>query len=100
MSRPLSAPTPFQRSPQPLIDGGDGAYLRTELQNVHAAIESTQLFTPCPAIKAPASPVDGMIRLARKPWRPVAGQTVDKWVYYDGVGAVWRYLGTDPTNTP
>jgi hypothetical protein len=48
---------------------------------------------------APPNPQDGWTFLARDPWRPVAGQTVDAWVYYDAAGGVWRLQGTTPTNT-
>lgn len=69
------------------------------VQRLAEALQSTQRMTPQAATKAPNPPIDGMVRLARWPWWPVAGQTADAWVYYDGEGSVWRHIGTDPTSS-
>jgi hypothetical protein len=67
-------------------------YLKNELAKVAACTETLALMTPQPAVKLPPQIADGMIRLARSPWRPVSGQTVDEWVYYDAPSATWKVL--------
>jgi hypothetical protein len=99
MTAKSTAPTAYSTSVQPILPGGADAYVQKELGRIQAAIKATQALTPSAAVKAPEKPVDGMMRLARFPWRPVSGQTADAWVYYDAVGAAWRYLSTAPTNS-
>jgi hypothetical protein len=55
--------------------------------------------TPQVATVTPKVLVDGMQRLTRNGWHPVAGQTTDQWVYWDAKGVVWRLLSTSPTTT-
>lgn len=99
MAKAPAAPVPYTRGPQPLLPGGEDAYVQNELNTVSTAINTTAQFAVFSAKKAPPVPVDGMVRLSRDPWRPVSGQTTDQWVYYDAAGGVWRLLGTAPTNT-
>lgn len=83
----------------PLLEGGEGPYAQREFNKLASVLRVYASMLPQAATQAPKNPADGMIRLSRNPWRPVAGQTVDKLVYYDAAGGVWRYLSTDPTNT-
>jgi hypothetical protein len=83
----------------PILDGGSGKYMQSELQSIKSVLDNYQAMLPQAAIKAPIKPVDGMIRLSRSPWWPVSGQTADAWVYWDAAGQVWLYTSTAPTNT-
>lgn len=83
----------------PLLPGGEGPFAQREFDKLETVLSSHTDMLPQAATKAPSVLADGMIRLARNPWRPVSGQTVDKWVYYDAAGGIWRYTDTDPTNT-
>lgn len=83
----------------PILDGGQATFLLNELSRIQDVFKSTQEMIPQASTKAPTTPKDGMIRLARAPWRPVAGQNVDQWVFYDGASNQWTYLMNTPTNT-
>lgn len=85
-------PSTYSALPSPLIDGGDDIYLSRELDRIGAVIANHALFIPQVAIAAPLRPFDGMIRLSRSPWRPVAGTTTDAWVFYDGTIPGWALL--------
>ena len=69
------------------------------MQRIQSLAENILLMTPQAATTAPLNPLDGMKRLARSPWRPVAGQNTDAWVYYDGALQEWVYEGTAPVTT-
>lgn len=77
-------------SPPSLL--GNPQYLARELQAISSAIQNLTLMTPQPATKAPVTLSDGMIRLARSPWRPLSGQTTDEWVFYDAPSGTWKLL--------
>lgn len=96
--RTLSPPV-YTPAVLPILPGGEGPYTQAELRRLQTVLGAYLNLLPQAAIKAPVTLVDGMIRMARDPWWPVAGQTADKWVYFDAAGAVWRYLATDPTTT-
>lgn len=83
----------------PLIPGGAEPYAANTMQRLQTMAENTLLMTPQAATQAPATLLDGMKRLARSPWRPVSGQTVDAWVYYDAAAGKWLFEGTAPTTT-
>ena len=89
MAVPISAPKGFIRTSVPILAGGDGQYLSNELDAIQASITTILIFSPCAATKPPTALGDGMVRLSRAPWRPLAGQTVDTWVYYDAPTATW-----------
>jgi hypothetical protein len=91
--------TPYVRNPLPILVGGESAFYNNELQRISDTFKAYLEMLPQAATKAPDRLIDGMVRLSRDPWRPVASQTVDKWVYYDAAGGIWRYLATDPSNT-
>lgn len=83
----------------PVLSGGAERYAQLTLSNVQTVAQNTMAMTPQAATAAPATPLDGMVRLARSPWRPVSGQTVDAWVYFDAALDEWVYQGTAPTTT-
>lgn len=99
MTAKTTGPIPYHRGSSPVLPGGDARHLEDELGHIQNSVESLVLMCPQVALEAPKTLVDGMQRLSRRPWRPVAGQTVDAWVYYDAVGLSWRYLSTNPTTT-
>lgn len=86
--RPLVAYVPL---PTPTLPDAAGLYLTRELQRIQNSIAGLITMTPQPATSAPSSVFDGMIRLARSPWRPIGG-SVDAWVYYDGPSRTWKAL--------
>jgi hypothetical protein len=74
-------------------------YLDNQLRAISNAIQGLALLAPQSSTEAPKTLVDGMVRLSRNPWRPVAGQVTDQWVYYDLAGLCWRLLSTAPTTS-
>ena len=77
----------------PSTAGGDNSrFLLSELATLQAVLASTQNMVPQAAVQAPRMPVDGMQRLSRAPWRPLTGQTVDTWVYFDAPSNSWKAL--------
>jgi hypothetical protein len=101
MAATLRTLTPPIYSPQvlPLLPGGEGPYTQAELRRLQTVLAAYQNLLPQASTQAPVNLVDGMIRLARSPWWPVAGQAADAWVYWDAAGVVWRYQATAPTTT-
>lgn len=90
---------PYTQGRPPITPGGDSIHTQNEMSKIATAINNAMLLIPQPAIAAPKNLADGMIRLSRQPWQPVAGTTTDAWVYYDASGGVWRLLSTAPTNS-
>ena len=88
MARPREL-VPYERSALPIIEGSDIRYLQNELERVEEAFADLVLMTPQVATAAPRIKRDGMIRLARAPWRPIGG-TIDAWVYWDAPTATWK----------
>jgi hypothetical protein len=86
-------PTPYIRGPAPLSPDGYPVYIGRELDKIAKAIRTLVDLAPQAAIKAPARPIENMIRFAKSPWRPVSGQTQDKWVTY--VAGSWNYLSSE-----
>ena len=82
-------PISFVLGSAPPGDKGLDVYMKRALQQISASITSLLTLTPQVATKAPVPPVVGMQRLAVAPWRPVAGQTADRWVTY--YGGAWVY---------
>lgn len=99
MSAVSTEPAAFSIPAQPLLPGGGDTFVQNIAQRLQIAIEGLRRMVPHAAIKAPTTPRDGMVRLARRPWWPVSGQAADAWVYYDATGRVWRYLSTAPTQS-
>ncbi len=83
---------PLRLSPLPV----DSAALPIWLQGASRMIETTvaeiSLMTPQAATAAPKTVRDGMVRLARSPWRPASGQSADAWVYFDAPSGTWKLL--------
>ena len=78
----------YSKGAQPTIPGAESRYLQDELDKLERAIAAIASMTPQPATVAPRAPLDGMVRLARAPWRPLGG-TVDLWVYWDATSGTW-----------
>jgi hypothetical protein len=83
---------PYSPQALPLLPMGEGAYTQRELDGIKRTLDSILLMIPQPANKAPLKLADGMIRYARTPFWPVAGQVADAWVWYDLPNAVWKFL--------
>jgi hypothetical protein len=88
----LSRPTPFRRSGNPTIAGGEQAFLVEQLRRLEITLQDLCDLTPQEADAEPAKRRSGMTRLSRAPWRPLVGQTDDVWVYFDGVTQTWKPL--------
>lgn len=85
--------------PVPTLPGGAAVYTQQQVVNLTAVINELLIMCPQSATRAPQRLKDGMKRLARNPWWPVAGQVKDEWVYWDAAGQVWRYFIAEPTTT-
>lgn len=97
--KPSAPPAPAQGA-MPIL-GDDGAQVWAH-QRIKALLNSVTALVGCAVsnlMAAPKTPQDGQLVLSRAPWRPVAGQTADAWVYWDQAGGVWRFIATAPTNT-
>jgi len=89
MATPILAPKGFVRTSIPILEGGDGQYLQSELANIATSIATMLIFIPAVATKPPTSLGDGMIRLSRAPWQPLTGQSGDAWVQYNAATQTW-----------
>lgn len=87
-------PTLVPYTPQalPILPGGAPAWTRREFDSLKTVLDAIQLMAPQPATATPKQLADGMIRYARSPFWPVAGQVADAWVWYDLPNAVWKFL--------
>lgn len=85
-----SGPKAYTVSPLPSLPTSDRDYMNRELNNIAASIRALNMLVPQAASKAPSAPLDGTPRLSRAPWRPLAGQTEDQWVYYDAATDTWK----------
>lgn len=84
-----TAPAPY--TPGDIPNGEDlHPVLTDELRKIAGAMTSVGRMTPQAATAAPKTLVDGMVRMARAPWRPAAGQTVDEWVFYEASSGTWK----------
>jgi len=92
MSTQGTTPSAYTPSSLPTIDGGIPTYTQRELLKIAAALAQTTTLTPQSCDKSPVNPIVGMQRLALAPWRPVSGQTTDRWVTYHG--GAWVYLNS------
>lgn len=97
--RQRGRPIGYRQGVLPILQGGAEVFAQRQFAQIAATIEDLLLLTPQAATKEPPQLRDGMLRLARAPWRPVLGQDEDRWVYWDGAGQVWRFDGDKPTNT-
>lgn len=77
-------------SPPPSLPASLPNFANTEFRKLEQSLADLFDMTPQATNTVPPAPRDGMIRLAQAPWRPVAGQSANAWVYYDA--GVWRYL--------
>jgi hypothetical protein len=87
-----ATPTRYVRAGVPVDAAGLRLYTVSELTKVATSIASFIDMVPQVAIAVPKTPSDGMIRLARSPWHPAAGQSTDAWVYYDAPSGTWKLL--------
>lgn len=85
-------PTAYTPRPLPTLGTDLRTYAQRELRDVGDSIGSILLMLPQDAVAVPAKLVHGMIRKAKSPWRPVAGQTTDRWVIYDQDVPGWKYI--------
>ncbi len=83
-------PVPYSPRVAPTLPGGEMPYLRQELIAIQATLDGVLALLPQVATIAPSAPHTGMIRKAISPWRPVSGQTSDRWVIYNGT--TWDYF--------
>lgn len=83
-------PTAYRAPTLPPDPANLPTYLARELRSLERVIDGLLDFLPRDANAAPRNPLVGMIRRAVAPWRPVAGQSSDRWVQYDGTQ--WTYL--------
>lgn len=82
-------PTPYEPGPRPLLEGSEMDYVAQELRRVAASLADLCRMVPQASQIVPLDPVEGMIRFAKSPWRPIGG-TVDTWVTY--VNGAWVAL--------
>lgn len=95
-----SAPTPPTQGAMPILEGeGAQVWAAARIKSLLNSVSSLIACAVSNSKAAPKVPQDGQLLLARDPWRPVAGQVADAWVYYDGAAGIWRFLTTAPTNT-
>jgi hypothetical protein len=80
------------RLPAPTEGVAVQRHLAEELRAVQETLEGVLDMLPQSASEAPPRPRNGMIRRAESPWRPVVGQTTDRWVIYDDATPGWSYL--------
>lgn len=83
-------PAAFVPDGSPNLPGGDDKYLRAQLAAIQTTLDQVLNMLPQVATAAPVRPQAGMIRKAVSPWRPVVGQTTDRWVVYSGTA--WEYF--------
>ncbi|WP_458098621.1 hypothetical protein [Roseomonas sp. WA12] len=87
----MARPGAYLRGSRPTLAGGDMPFVMEELRRIEVAFREVSEQVPQPAIIEPTTRRDGMIRLARAPWRPVGGDA-DVWVYFDGPANIWKPL--------
>jgi formylmethanofuran dehydrogenase subunit C len=90
--RIIHPPLPYIPSPLPLMDGGLGPYAKREYDKIQQTLSTVLILLPQEANVVPTKLISGMVRFARDPWRPAAGQTDDAWVYYDGPTQTWKLV--------
>ena len=83
---------PYAPGTRPAIAGGDMTFVVSELTRVAAVLRDLRSLAPQACTSEPDRRVDGMQRLARSPWHPAAGQSVDAWVYFDEASLTWKLL--------
>jgi len=83
---------PYTPQALPLLPAGEGPYMQRELEAIKRTLDALQLMAPQPTTVEPKQLADGMIRYARTPFWPVAGQVADAWVWYDQPNSVWKFL--------
>ena len=95
-----SAPVAPSQGVQPLLEGeGAQVWAQQRIKSLLNSVASLIQASVSNSMAAPKTPQDCQLLLSRDPWRPVAGQTADAWVYFDGAAGIWRFLATAPTNT-
>lgn len=91
MAAPPAAPAAYAPGVNPATPEDLLLYVGDEVRKIAVTLATLTRLTPQTAVKAPLLVVDGMVRLARSPWRP-AGGVVDAWVYYDLPTATWKFV--------
>ena len=86
-----TVPTAYVKGPAPIDPTGQIVYLEAELAKVQTAFATLASLVPQAATKAPAKPIENMIRFAKAPWRPLGG-TTDRMVVY--VAGSWVALSS------
>ena len=71
-------------------------FVQQELSRISASMANLVRMTPQVATKEPSVVNDGMIRLARSPWRPVAGTDTDAWVFWNAASGAWELFSSAP----
>lgn len=99
--RPATSLVPGIKATLPTTLQGALPAANGQFGKLRDSINNLNVFAPITATQAPpGDPSDGMIRLAKSPWRPVSGQTQDAWVYYNAHAGAWEYLtGFSPAQT-
>jgi hypothetical protein len=95
----VGIPPSYPKGLLPVIPGGENAFAQKQFDQIRSSIASALLMIPQSATTPPTTLIDGMPRLARAPWRPIAGLGADAWVYWDAAGQVWRLGTSNPQNT-
>lgn len=83
---------PTYRMSQPPPETSAPIYHAEEYRRIQRTLDVLVRMAPQAATKAPPVAEDGMQRLSRSPWWPVAGQVADAWVYYDAPLGSWQFL--------
>ncbi len=81
-------PRPYQRGLRPSLNADNGVYLEEELRRIEQCLHDISQVIPQTALKEPENPYEGMIRLAKAPWKPV-GTEYALVTYLDGI---WKPL--------
>lgn len=87
-----TVPTPYGTGPTPIDTTGYQNYVQKELEKIATSLSTICALLPQAATRAPTKPIENMQRFSKDPWRPVAGQTTDRWVTY--VNGAWVYLNS------
>lgn len=90
MASSSRVPAPYSPRPTPPLPASLPVFLTRELRDIQETLAGVLALLPQDAVMAPDNPVSGMIRRAVAPWRPVIGQTADRWVSYQA--GAWAYL--------
>lgn len=77
-------PRHYRRGLRPSLPGGEGVYLEEELRRIEEVLQDILKAVPQVAYTVPENPVEGMIRLAKAPWKPFLERDWAWVTYKDG----------------